>query len=117
MDRTTHVLDVKPIHIPIVRNRIREETVAAGDKRKRTTAHDGLFFHNHTSPAIQIIARNRFNGNEKNVRFGEDIYLTSVSDEGCVFQIVREPWRYFALVGILMLIAGAFMLFVGGPRR
>ena len=52
-----------------------------------------------------------------NVRFGEDIYLTSVSDEGCVFQIVREPWRYFALVGILMLIAGAFMLFVGGPRR
>jgi hypothetical protein len=68
MDRTTHVLDVKPIHIPIARNRIREETVAAGDKRKRTRAHDGLFFHNHTNPAIQIIARNRFNGNEKNVQ-------------------------------------------------
>lgn len=52
-----------------------------------------------------------------NVKFGEDIYLASVSESGCVFQIVREPWRYFAIVGILMLIAGAFMLFLKGPRR
>ena len=51
------------------------------------------------------------------VRFGEDIYLASISDTGCVFQIVREPWRYFALVGILMLLAGAFFLFIKGPRR
>ena len=51
------------------------------------------------------------------VRFGEDIYLTSVSDSGCVLQIVREPWRYFALAGILMLLAGAFMLFIKGPQR
>lgn len=52
-----------------------------------------------------------------NVSFGEDIYLVSVSDSGCVFQIVRERWRYFALAGILMLIAGAFMLFIKGPRK
>lgn len=52
-----------------------------------------------------------------NVKFGEDIYLASVSESGCIFQIVREPWRYFAIVGILMLIAGAFMLFLKGPRR
>lgn len=51
------------------------------------------------------------------VRFGEDIYLASVSEEGCVFQIVREPWRWFALAGIIMMLAGAFMLFVKGPRR
>ena len=51
------------------------------------------------------------------VRFGEDIYLASISDTGCVFQIVREPWRYFALVGILMLLAGAFFLFIKGPRK
>lgn len=51
------------------------------------------------------------------VRFGEDIYLASVSEAGCVFQIVREPWRYFALAGILMLLAGAFMLFIKGPGR
>lgn len=48
---------------------------------------------------------------------GEDIYLISVSADSCVLQIVREPWRYFALAGILMLLAGAFMLFIGGPRR
>jgi hypothetical protein len=47
----------------------------------------------------------------------EDIYLASVSEEFCILQIVREPWRYFALTGILMLIAGAFMLFVKGPGR
>lgn len=51
------------------------------------------------------------------VRLGEHIYLASVSDKGCVFQIVREPWRYIALVGILMLIAGAFMLFLKGPVK
>lgn len=52
-----------------------------------------------------------------NVRFGEDIYLASVSEKGCVFQIVREPWRYFALGGILMLLVGAFLLFIKGPGR
>lgn len=52
-----------------------------------------------------------------NVRFGENIYLTSISDKGCVLQIVHEPWRYFALAGIIMLLAGSFMLFIGGPRR
>ena len=51
------------------------------------------------------------------VRFGEDIYLASVSQGGCVFQIVREPWRYFALAGILMLLAGALLLFIKGPRK
>lgn len=51
------------------------------------------------------------------VRFGEDVYLASISDDSCILQIVREPWRYFALAGILMLLAGTFMLFVKGPRR
>ena len=51
------------------------------------------------------------------VGFGEDIYLASVTDKYCVLQIVREPWRYFALAGIIMLLAGAFMLFIKGPRR
>ena len=51
------------------------------------------------------------------VRFGEDIYLASASEKGCVFQIVREPWRYFALAGILMLLTGAFLLFIKGPRK
>ena len=51
------------------------------------------------------------------MRLGEEVYLTSVSDSGCVLQIVREPWRYFALAGILMLLAGAFMLFIKGPQR
>ena len=51
------------------------------------------------------------------VKFGEDIYLSSVSEDYCVLQIVREPWRYVTLIGIIMLLAGAFLLFIKGPRR
>lgn len=64
------------------------------------------------SKAVQITVNHPYS-----VRFGEDIYLASASETGCVFQIVREPWRYFALAGILMLLAGAFLLFIKGPRR
>lgn len=46
----------------------------------------------------------------------ENIYLVSVGDGNCVLQIVREPWRYFALAGIIMMIAGAFLMFIKGPK-
>ena len=55
--------------------------------------------------------------------FGEDIYLSgydmnaSESTGSCVLQIVREPWKYSALAGIIMMLSGALLLFVGGPRR
>ena len=51
------------------------------------------------------------------VSLGEDIYLASVSKQYCVIQIVREPWKYFALLGIVMMLAGAFLLFIKGPKR
>ena len=51
------------------------------------------------------------------VKIGEDLYLASVSEDSCVLQIVREPWRYLALAGIILMLAGAFMLFINGPRR
>lgn len=47
-------------------------------------------------------------------KFGEDIYLVSYAPEGCVLQIVREPWRGVTLVGIAMLLLGAFILFLQG---
>lgn len=50
-------------------------------------------------------------------RYGEDIYLVSYGSEGCVLQIVREPWRVVSLVGIAMLLLGAFMLFLQGFQR
>ena len=45
----------------------------------------------------------------------ENIYLTSVGEGDCVLEIVYEPWKYFALAGILMMLAGAFLLFFKGP--
>lgn len=51
------------------------------------------------------------------VRLGEDVYIASVSETHCILQIVKEPWRYFCLVGVVMLLSGAFLLFIKGPRR
>ena len=54
------------------------------------------------------------------IKLGEDLYLSgydTYAEEYCVLQIVREPWRYGALAGIVMMLAGALMLFIGGPRR
>lgn len=47
---------------------------------------------------------------------GEDIYLVGTGDDYCILEIVNEPWKYFALVGIIMMIAGAVILFIKGPR-
>ena len=52
----------------------------------------------------------------------EDVYLTgfeyaeSQSAVSCVVQVVREPWKYPAMAGIIMMLAGAFMLFLKGPK-
>lgn len=55
------------------------------------------------------------------ISFGKDIYLVgfdnSSNGENCILQIVYEPWKYAALAGIVMMLAGAFLLFVAGPRR
>lgn len=54
---------------------------------------------------------------------GEDIYLTGydmlsgADSDYCILQVVREPWKYAAVAGIVMMLAGALMLFIGGPRR
>ena len=58
-----------------------------------------------------------------NRTFSEKIYLVSVGqspDNGspyCVVEIVREPWQWLSLTGIVMLLAGAVMLFIRGPRH
>lgn len=51
------------------------------------------------------------------LNFGMDVYLVGISDAGCVLQVVYEPWRYFAFAGIILLIAGAVLLFIKGPER
>ena len=52
-------------------------------------------------------------------RFGEDIYLTGYDDVSgvCILQVVYEPWKYTALIGIIMMLAGAFLLFLRGPQN
>ena len=53
-------------------------------------------------------------------RYGEDIYLVSYDTNGCILQIVREPWRGVTVVGVAMLLLGALMLFLqgfGGVKR
>ena len=54
------------------------------------------------------------------VSLAEDIYLSgydSTERAWCILQIVREPWKYPALAGIVMMLAGAMLLFIQGPRK
>lgn len=56
-------------------------------------------------------------------RWGEDIYLTGYDTKGshtftyCILQIVRQPWKYIIVVGIYMMLTGAILLFINGPKR
>ena len=58
-----------------------------------------------------------------NRTWSEMIYLVSYDVESpdraryCVVEVVREPWRWLSVVGIVMLIAGAVLMFARGPRK
>lgn len=54
-----------------------------------------------------------------NRTFSEKIYLVSIGNDAsyCVVEIVREPWQWASLAGIILLLAGAVMLFIRGPRH
>ena len=52
----------------------------------------------------------------------EKIYLVSfgktlMGETYAVIEIVKEPWQWLSAAGIIMLIAGAVLLFVQGPRK
>lgn len=57
------------------------------------------------------------------IKLGEDIYLSSYDSSAgeksdyCIIQIVKDPWKYGKVIGILMLLAGVFLLFINGPDR
>ncbi len=51
----------------------------------------------------------------------EKIYLVSFAtsphgERYAIIEIVNEPWQWLSATGILMLIAGAVLLFIQGPR-
>lgn len=56
-------------------------------------------------------------------RLGEDIYLTGYDvakgngSNYCILQVVKQPWKYVMVAGILMMLAGAILLFIHGPRK
>ena len=55
--------------------------------------------------------------------FGEDVYLVGYDAAAgpessyCILEIVREPWKYITVAGVVMLLAGAVLLFIGGPSK
>ena len=54
---------------------------------------------------------------------GEDVYLVGYDAAAgsesayCILEIVREPWKYVTVAGIVLLLAGAVLLFIGGPSK
>lgn len=58
----------------------------------------------------------------RSVKFGEDIYLSgydtaNATPEYCTLLIVRQPYKWLILAGIIMTMAGAVLMFTGGVRR
>ena len=54
------------------------------------------------------------------VSLAETVYLTGIDKkygDSCVLQIVYEPCRYVTLSGIVMMLIGAMLLFINGPRK
>lgn len=51
------------------------------------------------------------------VHYGQEIYLISCGSNSCIVQVVVQPWRGVMVAGIIMLLAGAAMLFLGGAKR
>ena len=55
--------------------------------------------------------------------FGKNIYLTGYDayagedSEYCIIQVVTEPWKYGAVAGIVLMLAGAMLLFAAGPKK
>ena len=50
--------------------------------------------------------------------FGTKIYIVNDFRDGyAVIEIIDEPWHYLSLVGILMLLVGAVMMFAMGPKK
>ena len=55
--------------------------------------------------------------------FGEDIYLVGYDAAAgsestyCILEIVREPWKYVTVSGVVLLLAGAVLLFIVGPTK
>lgn len=52
----------------------------------------------------------------------EKIYLVSfgktlMGESYAVVEIVKEPWQWMTATGIIMLIVGAVLLFIQGPRK
>ena len=54
----------------------------------------------------------------------DDLYLSGFSPAGeddcdmagnCILQVVRHPWKYAEISGILMMLAGCLLLFLQGP--
>lgn len=45
----------------------------------------------------------------------DDLYLSGLNEGGCVLQVVRHPWKYAEFLGVAMLLAGAFLVFLQGP--
>ena len=50
--------------------------------------------------------------------FGTKIYIVNDFKDGyAVIEIIDEPWHYLSFVGIVMLLAGAVMMFAAGPKK
>ena len=77
----------------------------------------------HADRAEVIVDGHRVNlevNHPHSVSMAETVYLNGIDKkygDSCILQIVYEPCRYVTLAGIIMMLVGAMLLFISGPRK
>lgn len=88
---------------------------------KAEYAESGMPTHFEAEIKVDGIETQLTVNNPYNRTLGEKIYLISIGNDNnepyCIVEVVREPWQWVSLAGIVMLLAGAVMLFIRGPRH
>lgn len=117
------LIENRPTHIALHTN----GTAAALDYSielkgvKAEYAESGMPTHFEAEIKVDGIETQLTVNHPYNRTLGEKIYLISIGNDNnepyCIVEVVREPWQWVSLAGIVMLLAGAVMLFIRGPRH
>jgi hypothetical protein len=57
------------------------------------------------------------------VNLSEQIYLSGydvaagADSDYCILQVVKEPWKYGIVAGVVLTLLGAMLLFIAGPKK
>ena len=126
--------DIAELRLPLVEGRPTSEAYVRDGKSvplgyEMTLLDFDVAYHNNGTPS-DFAARVAVADEEVTLRvnspyryrWGENIYLVNYEKDlagrtRCIVQVVRDQWATAMAVGIFMMLAGAFLMFLQGVRK